>query len=75
MDSFAMTYNMDHLVQNGIPMREFAVFNPANEYEPYTVRNKPQLIPKVFHLIWIEGEMPESKKKVLEINKEIYPDF
>lgn len=32
MDSYAMTYNMDHLVQNGIPMTEFAVFNPGLEY-------------------------------------------
>jgi len=29
MDSYGMTYNMDHLVQNGIPMSDFAVFNPA----------------------------------------------
>jgi hypothetical protein len=64
-----MTYNMDHLVQNGIPMEEFAVLNPANEFEPYTKRRKPQLIPKVIHLVWLGGPMPEAKQKILEMNR------
>lgn len=65
MDSYAMTYNMDHLVQNGIPMTEFAVFNPGLEYQPYTLRNKPPIIPKIIHIVWIEGKMPPTKQKIL----------
>lgn len=68
-DSYAMTYNMDHLVQNGIPMSEFAVYNPGLEYEPYTLRKKPNLIPKIVHVIWIEGTMPLTKLKIFEMNK------
>lgn len=32
IEAFPMTYNMDHLVQNGQTMKEFAIFNPANDY-------------------------------------------
>ena len=70
-----MTYNMDHLVQNGIPMSWFAVFNPGLEYEPYTVRNKPAIIPKIIHGIWIDGNLPEVKQKIFDLRKELYPDF
>lgn len=70
-----MTYNIDHLVQNGIPMTDFAVFNPGNSFEPYTIRNKPEIIPKIIHIIWIGGKMPDTKQKILEMNKALYPDF
>jgi mannosyltransferase OCH1-like enzyme len=36
-------------------MKDLAVFNTGDEYEPYTVRNKPQRIPKIIHQIWIGG--------------------
>jgi hypothetical protein len=53
LESYAMTYNIDHLVQSGISMEEFAVFNPADQYEPFTVRDKPQLIPRIIHSVWV----------------------
>jgi hypothetical protein len=56
-------------------MEEFAVFNPAHKFEPYTTRKKPQLIPKVIHLVWLGGKMPITKQSILEMNKARYPDF
>lgn len=75
IDSYAMTYSMDHLVQNGIPMSDFAVFNPGLEYEPYTTRNKPQLIPKIVHVIWIQGQMSKIKATIFKMNQALYPDW
>lgn len=53
--SYAMTYNMDHLVQNGQTMADFAIFNPAHAYEPYSKRSQAPMIPLVIHQIWIDG--------------------
>jgi len=54
-----MMESIDHLVQNGQTMKDFAIFNPANKYIPYTERNnKIQRIPKIIHQIWVGGEMP-----------------
>lgn len=50
-----MTYNMDHLVQNGQTMADFAIFNPAHAYEPYSKRSQAPMIPLVIHQIWIDG--------------------
>ena len=66
---------MDHLVQNGQTMDEFAVFNPAKDYEPYTRRDKPALIPKIIHQIWIGGAIPTAKRVVIDSNMKLYPDF
>ena len=52
-DVYPMTYNLDHLLQNGQSLDELAVFNPAKTRLPYTQRNRPDIIPKVVHLVWI----------------------
>jgi len=48
-----MEASMNHLIQNGQTMQEFAIFNPGNEYQSYTERNKTQRIPKIIQQIWI----------------------
>lgn len=53
--SYAMTYNMDHLVQNGQTMFDFAVFNPAHYYQSFSERKQKAKIPKIIHQIWIDG--------------------
>ena len=63
------------MLQTGIPMSELAVFNPGLEYEPYTARKQPDIIPKKIHLIWIDGKMPRIKEKIMDMNKELYPDY
>ena len=72
-----MTLNTDHCVQYGIPMEELVNFNPGDEFKPYVTRKKPQLIPKKMHIIWIDGEekMTAPKKRVMEMNKALNPDY
>jgi hypothetical protein len=80
IESYAMTYNIDHFVQHGMPMEELAVFNPANEYESFEERaksNRTLLIPQKIHIIWIDGEekMTPPKRKIMELNKALYPEY
>jgi len=51
--AYPMEASMNHLIQNGQTMQEFAIFNPGNEYQSYTERNKTQRIPKIIQQIWI----------------------
>ena len=60
-----MLVNIDHLIQNGQAMSEFAIFNKGDKYEPYTERKKPQRIPKIIHQIWVGGEMHEGKRLII----------
>jgi mannosyltransferase OCH1-like enzyme len=32
-------------------------------------------MPKIIHYVWIGGPMPETKRRVIEMNKAFYPDF
>jgi mannosyltransferase OCH1-like enzyme len=80
MESYAMTYNLDHFVQHGMPMSELAVFNPANEYEPFEERaksNRTLLIPQKIHIVWVDGaeKIPPPKRKIMELNQEMYPEY
>jgi hypothetical protein len=71
---------LDHFVQHGMPMEELAVFNPGNEYESFEERaksNRTLLIPRIIHIVWVDGidTMPPPKRKIMELNKEKYPDY
>jgi mannosyltransferase OCH1-like enzyme len=74
-DVIGMKTHVHHLVNNGQTMKDLAIFNPGNKYEPYTVRSKPQRIPKIIHQIWVGGTMSEGKRLIMEANRELYPDW
>lgn len=67
-----MMESMDHLMQNGQTMEDFAVFNPGNKFEGYVDRKKrnlPQRIPKIIHQIWVgDTPMNEGKKAIRDMN-------
>lgn len=51
------------------------VFNNGTEFVPITLKQGPELIPKVVHQAWLGGEIPQPKKYFLEKTMRMHPDY
>jgi hypothetical protein len=62
-------------MNNGKSLDQLAVFNPGHDYEPYTRRNKPNIIPRIMHQVWVGGEFPPAKEQLRQLNMRRLPGF